>query len=528
MAGGPNDDTKRDSAQRDTSHDIVDSWGHLITNFLMVALIAVTVWGFCSVIRYSIQYSSGYIFTPFEVMAEAAEGGEKAKAEGEGKSEEAMKMAEGAIAKAEGALKKAEGAEAEAGEAKEKEEEVSAYRLENAGFILIAVIMIGALLRGVLLQIPSWRHSEGDGMGNSLEAFHATYDHDEEGHQPRYDQPSLIEALRRVVLTVLTVGTGGSGGIEAPVVPIGECLGAFWSKTLGVIRPDDLRIYQMAGIAAAVATLLDAPMTAALFAAEVVYNARLLYRTLMYSLIGAVVAYALNNHFLDMQPLFNAPAHSHSFTPLEYLEVAAVALIISAPAGLGVSSLFKFLKKLIAPVHNVIKPMVGAAVVVSLGLGFWYGFGIEPQHIMGVSEETIIEVMTGTGNPLLQVWWILLMLVVAKAVATGFTLMAGGSAGALVPAMYLGGVSGGAMFYLLNAYGLTSLPDPSLYVVAGLASALVAVAQVPLAAIIFTMEVFGAHFGPPAIVACVITYKLARRYKLYLTPPRDKEGDADA
>lgn len=51
--------------------------------------------------------------------------------------------------------------------------------------------------------------------------------------------------------------------------------------------------------------------------------------------------------------------------------------------------------------------------------------------------------------------------------------------------------------------------------VAGIASALVAVAEVPLAAIAFVMEVFGAHFGPPAIVACVLTYLVAKRLRLY-------------
>ncbi|MEQ9199543.1 MAG: hypothetical protein RLN80_06105, partial [Rhodospirillales bacterium] len=61
---------------------------------------------------------------------------------------------------------------------------------------------------------------------------------------------------------------------------------------------------------------------------------------------------------------------------------------------------------------------------------------------------------------------------------------------------------------------------PALYVVAGLASALVAVVQVPLAAIAFVMEVFGATFGPPAIVSCVLTYMIAKRLRLYAEPKK--------
>lgn len=352
-------------------------------------------------------------------------------------------------------------------------------------------------------------------MARSLEFFHATYESGDTKKQPRYQQPDFLQAIRRAILTSFTVGSGGSGGIEAPVVPIGECIGAGWSRLFKIPQPDDLRIYQMAGISAAVATLLDAPMTSALFAAEIVYNARILYRPLMYSLIGAIVAYALNNHFLNFEPLFTPRARHFSYSLKEYMEVCAIALICSAPASLGIAFLFKHLKRMIKPFPSVLRPIIGAVCTGAIGLSIWFGLGLEPQHVLGVSEETIIQVMAGEGNPLLSVWWILLLLVVAKAFATGFTLMAGGSAGALVPAMYLGGISGAGIYQTLLILGYPLEANVAVFVVAGLASALVAVVQVPLAAIAFVMEVFGAAYGPPAIVACVLTYLFARRWKLY-------------
>jgi len=377
------------------------------------------------------------------------------------------------------------------------------------------ILIASGILRGLLLQIPSWKTSEGDGMARSLEFYHDTYDYDKDPMPPRYKLPTFIQAVRRVILTSLTVGCGGSGGIEAPVVPIGECIGAGWSKLFKVIKADDLRIYQMAGMSAAVATLLDAPFTSALFAAEIVYNARILYRPLMYSLIGAIVAFALNNHFLQFTPLFTPKAHSFAYSIQEYIEVSAVALICSLPASLGITILFKKLKAMIRPFPGPIQPIIGAIGTGAIGLGIWFGLGLEPQHVLGVSEETIIQVMSGEGNPLLGLWWVLVLLVVCKAFATGFTLMAGGSAGALVPAMYLGGVSGAAIFQILVTLGYETQAHAAVFVVAGLASALVAVVQVPLAAIALAMEVFGAEYGPPAIVACVLTYLLARRWKLY-------------
>ncbi len=478
MAGGPSADVKRESSARDTSHLIEESWRHLIVNLVIVALVAATVWVLVSGVRWTIEEGSGYLFAPFDAAAEGA----GPALDGDG---------------------------------------------ITAAWILFAVVVAGGFTRGLIIQIPSWRSSEGDGMATSLEHFHATYDHPEAGHQPRYDRPDFLQAVRRAVMTSLTVGTGGSGGIEAPVVPLGECIGAGWARLLRVPLPDDLRILQMAGISAAVVTLLDAPFTVALFAAEIVYTDRVLYRTLMYSLFAAVIAYALNNHVLDVQPLFTATGHVYVYSPLEYLEVAAIALICSAPAGLGVNFLFVHIKTLMLAIPSLFRGAVSGALVGAIGLGLWFGLGLEPRHVMGVSEETIMEIVSGEGNPLLEVWWVLVLLVVLKAVATGLTLGAGGSAGALVPAMFLGGVSGAAVYHFLGGIGYATAGDPSLYVAAGIAAGLVAVVQVPLAAIAFVMEVFGATYGPPAIVSCFLTYMIVKRLRLY-AEPRKRAAEAAA
>ena len=248
----------------------------------------------------------------------------------------------------------------------------------------------------------------------------------------------------------------------------------------------------------------------------------------MYSLIGAIVAYALNNHFLAFEPLFVAPEHSHRYALHEYALVALVAVFCSAPAGLGINVLFKKLKKLVSGVPSILRPAIGAVATAAIAVALWFGLDLEPNHVLGVGEETIKHILHGTGNPALSIWWILVVLAVAKAFATGFTLMSDGSAGMLVPAMFMGGVAGAMMFRLLTSFGMAVGPDPSLFVVAGIASALVAVIDIPLATIAFVMEVFGAHYGPPAIVACVLCYMFAKRFKLYTqqpTPSAPQEGE---
>jgi hypothetical protein len=55
----------------------------------------------------------------------------------------------------------------------------------------------------------------------------------------------------------------------------------------------------------------------------------------------------------------------------------------------------------------------------------------------------------------------------------------------------------------------------SLFIVVGVASALVGMVGVPMAAIALTLEVFGPAYGPPTILACGLTYVLTLRLSVY-------------
>ena len=74
--------------------------------------------------------------------------------------------------------------------------------------------------------------------------------------------------------------------------------------------------------------------------------------------------------------------------------------------------------------------------------------------------------------------------------------------------------------------------DPALFAVVGIASALVAVIGVPLASIALVLEVFGKAYGPPAILACGVTYLLTLKFTLYESqrmspsPTADETGGA--
>lgn len=380
--------------------------------------------------------------------------------------------------------------------------------------ILLGTLVGAALVRGLLMRREEWRVVAGDGMETALANYHVTYDYDGDDPQPRYDRPAFSVAVRKFVATLLTVGSGASGGLEAPVVMIAESVSAGFARVFNIRSEYELRTYQLAGIGAAVATLLGAPFTGALFATEVAYGDRIIYRKLAYALWAGVVCFWLNNWLRGhYEPLFVAPSHSADYSIRELGAAALVAVAVSVPLALGFGLTMAKLQALVARLRPAWHAVVTALAAGSVALLLLHVARLSPKHVLGVGEETLAAILLGDSHEL-DAWWMLALVLLGKIVTTALTMAGRGSAGMLVPTMFLGGTSGALVAKLVNLAGATSL-DPALFAVVGIGSSLVAVVGVPLAAIALVFEVFGKAFGPPAIVACGVTYLVTLRIKIY-------------
>jgi CIC family chloride channel protein len=377
---------------------------------------------------------------------------------------------------------------------------------------LLAALVVSGLLRGWLIRREGWDSAAGDGMDVALANYHVTYDHAGDDPQPRYRRPDFGLAARKCASTFLTLGAAASGGLEAPSVLIGESLAAGLARLARVKSEVELRTYQIAAIAAAVSTLLGAPFAAALFAAEVAYGDRIIYRKLAYALWAGLIAYALNNRVQGFHPLFAAPVHLPVYTLGEYAMSALVALAVSVPLAVGFGWAVTHTRSLVRRVRPGLHAAGTSLLMGLIALGLWWLTGLRPTHVLGSGEETLAVILSGRDE--LASWWLLGLALLGKMATTGLTQAGGGSAGLLVPSMYLGGVSGALMAQGLDLLlGLTL--DPALFAVVGIVSALVAVVGVPLAAVALALEVFGPSFAPPVILACSFTYVLTLRSHIY-------------
>ncbi|MER2560626.1 MAG: chloride channel protein [Myxococcaceae bacterium] len=368
---------------------------------------------------------------------------------------------------------------------------------------VLGIMAAVALVRGLVMRRPAWRLATGDGVQLARErALHSALD------EPWHT--SLGISGRKLVATVLTLGGGGSGGLEAPVVLVSEGLGAGFSRLTRIDDRAALRLMQLCAISAGVSTLLGAPFTAALFTLELLHGDRIIYRKLAYALWAAVIPFWLNTTLNGYRPLFVAPTHSPVYSLPEYGAAALVAIAISAPLAVGFSAVLRWSRQLVARVQPAWHALTTMLVIGVVGLGLQRFAGLELRHVLGAGEDTLRLVLQN--DPSVAVWWVLLLLIIAKSSTLGLTLSGGGSAGLLFPSMFLGGLCGALVANLVTRSGLAAL-DPALFAVVGIASSLTAVVGVPIAAMALVFEVFGKAYGPPTILACGLTFIATIRFR---------------
>jgi CIC family chloride channel protein len=376
--------------------------------------------------------------------------------------------------------------------------------------------------------------AEGDGMERAIALYYSSEPAFEqailgkEGVDVRWELPTLSLTLRKWLATWFTLGFGGSGGLEGSVGLIGESLaaGLFKPRALRLGRvpsrfwqwwksptPDDLQTAQLCGIAAALCTLLGAPFASAFFAVEVVYRRRPVVEKLIFALIAALVAFFLSH--------FTTAGHSHIFEPgrtlappVAWRYYAAVFVLCVALA--LISKFFAVLRRRASLFFHIAFPNIwlrhtlGAAGAGLIALAAHRITGAGLGLTLSTGQEAVNAALAGQ----LTVG-VAFVALVAKLLATTSTVGSGGSAGLLIPAMFVGAMTGVVCAGLLGY-------DPLLLIVPAITASLVSMINVPLAAIMLTVEIFGAPYILPSLLALIVALLFSQGANVYRTQ-RDED-----
>ncbi|MFG0293935.1 MAG: chloride channel protein [Phycisphaerales bacterium JB050] len=357
-------------------------------------------------------------------------------------------------------------------------------------------------------------------------------------------------ALVKALASITTIGSGGSAGAEGPIVQIGAAIGSGVAFFLRIDR-DQVPTLLGCGAAAGIASVFNAPIAGVFFCLEILLRDFSL-KTFTPIVVASVISTATTQAWFGENKAIFAVTDElsdYQFTYTELPSYLLLGLLCGAVAVAFIKMLYKsedLAEEL--KVHPIVKPMLGAAMLGVLGIGYlllvrtqglhaevpnFFGNGYETIEALlepgtylaseAVAEGTTHAALVGgeagvTSNPLMPgeiVSTSILMLgllLFCKIVATCLTLGSGGSGGVFAPSLFLGAAAGALFGEVLSIIGL--LPDggsPAAYALVGMAAVVAGTTHAPLTAILILFELTrDVYVLLPIMLAAVLSTVVAQ------------------
>lgn len=388
---------------------------------------------------------------------------------------------------------------------------------EWAWWMLPVIPMVGALLTGLLVYRYA-REAGGHGVPQVLDAI----------VRKGGKIPARI-GLVKVIASICTVGTGGSAGAEGPIVQIGAVTGSVIARKIGVPR-QHVGTLVGCGAAAGISSIFNAPIAGVFFALEILLRDFSL-KTFTPIVIASVFATAITQVVLgDNEAIFSTALPNYVFHAGELPSYIVLGVLCAVGAWFFTMVLEKgeyLFAKL--RVHPVLKPVLGALMLGLLGMfGLWAFSNMPGNAILG-DEHSTIPAFFGNGYSVIrhlldpatyemgQIAWgaigVLGFLVLAKVLATTFTLASGGSGGVFAPGLFTGATIGGVFGILLDKLGLIADgSSPASYALVGMAAVIAGTTFAPMTAILILFEITREpHVLAPIMLAAIVSTAVTRK-----------------
>ncbi len=358
-------------------------------------------------------------------------------------------------------------------------------------WLLFLLPALGGLISGWLVYTFA-PEAEGHGTDGAIEAFHR------KGGVIRGRVPII-----KTIASVITIGTGGSAGREGPIAQIGAGFGSFVATKLG-LSAQDRRLLLMAGMAGGIGATFRSPLGGALFAAEVLYrDPDFEHEGLIPCIISSIIAYSLFGAVTGWKPLLDTPLF-HFDKPSELLLYLLLGILCAFFGVLyvkffyGMRNLFRKL-----PIPNWLKPALGGFLLGMLAM-------FVPQ-VLGSGYGWVQAALYGK-----MALWVMLVIALAKILATSLTISSGGSGGVFAPSLVIGAMLGGTFGATAEILFPMLVQDPRAYVLVGMAGFFAGVANAPIATLIMVSELTG-DYGllAPLMLVCVVAMIVMRKNSIY-------------
>ncbi|MFY9802054.1 MAG: chloride channel protein [Candidatus Acidiferrales bacterium] len=335
---------------------------------------------------------------------------------------------------------------------------------------------LGGLISGALVYGLA-PETEGHGTDTVVRAVHYT--------------GSVLRARVapvKMLASAITIGSGGSAGREGPIALIAAGFGSVYASLLQ--RPErERRLLVLMGMAAGLSAIFRSPIGTAIFAVEVLYGGMDFEAdALIYCMLAAIVAYAVNGWFVGWRSLFQVPAHLAATRLTDY----AWYIALGAASGVVATILPEFFYRVRDAFAALRTPAWCKPAIGGLGLGL---LALRLPQVLGGGYGWIQEAIDGH-----LALHLLLVLLVAKMVALSLTVSSGGSGGVFAPSLFVGAMLGGALAGIFHH-------DSAGLVIVGMAAVFGGAARVPIATLLMVAEMTGGYqLLVPAGLAVMLSY----------------------
>jgi CIC family chloride channel protein len=325
----------------------------------------------------------------------------------------------------------------------------------------------------------------------------------------RFGAISLKETLGKLVLCTLQLGAGASLGVEGPTVQICAGVSSFLAR-VARLSPKNHRRMASVGMAAGIAAAFNAPIAAVTFTLEELIGS--LDQTMLSGVIVAAALAAVVEHsILGSNPIFFVPrlltytlAKASSLVWYALLGLlAAIVSVAFTDSLLGLRAWFRRLTN----VPKWVQPAIGGAATGSFAVVAILFFHL--NGIAGNPYPTLTQALLGN-LPVTA----MAVLCVLKLAATVTSYSSGGSGGIFAPALYMGGMLGGAVGYLDVTVFHHPADSIGAFAVVGMGAVFAGIVRAPMTSILIIFEMTGGYgLVLPLMIANMSAFALARYWR---------------
>lgn len=293
--------------------------------------------------------------------------------------------------------------------------------------------------------------------------------------------------------TILTHLLGGSAGREGAALQLGGSMAAYAGKRIK-LETKDSRVMVMCGMAAAFSALFGTPLTATVFAMEVVTVGEMHYSALVPSLMASLVSFRLSLMCGLHQD------HGYNVTGIAELTLpTAIRIAILGVLCAGLSVIFCSAMHTAPKLYKKVAPDAMTRAALGGGLVLLLTILVGNQDYSGAGDAVIRRMLAGETAP---------EAFLLKILFTAVTLGAGFRGGEIVPLLFTGCAFGSWIGPMLGLSG-------SFSGALGMGALFCGATNCPLASIFLTYELFGGEGLLQYALCCGIAYMLSGYHGLY-------------